>query len=203
MVFRYAVLAFYFTYLTLFCLRFFRPLSFWVEDGFPLWGTCFLFYLLNPIQVTLFFDLCLSGWRMLFRYEVLAFYFTYLTLFSLRFFRPLLVWVEGGFSLWGICFLFYLLNPYSAYAFFDLSRSGLRMVFRYEVLAFYFTYLTLFSLRFFRHLSVWVEGGFSLWGNCYLFYLLNPIQLTLLSTSVFLGGGKFSVMRYLLSILLT
>ena len=166
MVFRYEVLAFYFTYLTLFSLRFFRPLSVWVEDGFSLWGncylfylliqfalfstsvgcvdngfslsgTCFLFYLLNP-RVYAFFDLCLSGWRMVFSYEVLAFYFTYLTLFSLRFFRPLSVWVKGGLSLWGN--------------------------------AIYFTYLTLYSLRCFRPLSFWVEDAFPLWGTYFLTY---------------------------------
>ena len=171
MDFRYEVLAFYFTYLTLFSLRFFRPLSVWVEDGFSLCSTCFLFYLLNPIQLTLFSTSFVlgGGWFFVMQY-LLSILLTY---------------------------------HYSVYAFFDLCLSGWRMVFSYEVLAFYFTYLTLFSLRFFPPLSVWVKGGFSLWGNCYLFYILNPIQLTLLSTSVFLGGGWFSVMRYLLSILLT
>ena len=170
MVFRYEVLAFYFTYLTLFSLRFFRPLSVWVEGGFSLWGNCYLFYLLNPIQLTLLStSLFLGGGR----FSVMRY------------------------------LLSILLTPYSAYAFFDLCRSGLRMVFRYEVLAFYFTYLTLFSLRFFRPLSVWVEDGFSLCSTCFLFYLLNPIQLTRFLTCFVLGGGWFFVMQYLLSILLT
>ena len=144
---------------------------------------------------------------MVFSYEVLAFYFTYLTLFSLRFFRPLSVWVKGGFFLWGNCYLFYILNPIQLTLLSTSVFLGGGWFFEffkfYEVLAFYFTYLTLFSLRFFRPLSVWVEDGFSLWGTCFLFYLLNPIQLTLISTSIGLGGGWFSVMRYLISILLT